>query len=94
MLLNMQISNGKPFLIKFIASETGQVRIIARCMMGGQKRAFFATHINKSGIERKISSIKETGRLPVIDMDCKEGAQFRTPFISHIIQFNNYQIKH
>ena len=94
MLLNFQNAGGKPCLLKFIASENGQLRTIERCLYGGQKREKTSPAVNKSGVPRRVSSLKETGRIPLIDMDAPEGNQFRTPFISHIIQYNNFQVKH
>jgi len=84
-----------PFFLKFIAAENGDCRTIARGLYGGQKREKrFIPAVNQDNKPRKIASIKETGRIPLINLDAREGDQFRTVFGSHIIQYNEFQVKH
>jgi hypothetical protein len=94
MLLEMQTANGKPFLVKFIKAEDGTVKVIEQCLYGGQKREKGSGTVNKSGQKRKVTSLKETGKIPLFDDDAPEGDAYRSPFISHIFQFNNYQVRH
>jgi hypothetical protein len=91
MLVEVEMSNGKPFLIKFIAAEDGRLCVIARAMYGGQKREAHA----KPFVEKRKhtpSKLKDRAKLPITNLDAPEDDAFRTPFISHIIQFNHYRV--
>jgi hypothetical protein len=88
----MQTANGKPFYLVYITKE-GEKRVIARCLYGGQKGER-SGKLNQSGEKRKVVSLKETGKIPTNNLDAAPDNAYRDPFISHIIQFNNYRVRH
>ena len=94
MLLEMETSEGKPFLIKFISSADGRLCCIEQAVSVAQKRQGSARSVNVSGEVRKVSNLRDTGKIPITNLDAAEGFAFRTPFVSHIIQFNQYRVRH
>lgn len=90
MLLEFQTADGKPSYMVYMTKE-GERRVIARCLYGGQKRQPKAATGDK---ERSVSSLKAHSKLPTNNLDAADDNAYRDPFITHIIQFNNYRVRH
>jgi hypothetical protein len=87
-----QTANGKPSYVVYITKE-GEKRVIARCLYGGQKGAR-SEKTTKSGQPRQSTSLRDTGKIPTNNLDAADDNAYRDPFVSHIIQFNNYRVRH
>jgi hypothetical protein len=89
MLVEVEMSNGKPFLIKFIAAEDGRLCVIARAMYGGQKREAHQNLLWRNESTRHPSSkTAQNCRLPTwmrLKMMLSERLLYRTLFSSIII---------
>lgn len=77
----------KPFLLKFVRAtkeKRGTIKTVAKCLKGAPRRKIVARTRNR-GLH------KQNYTVPVTDL---EHEQYLTPLISHIIQFNQFKVKH
>lgn len=87
---------GQTFTLQFVRSSgkrKGSIAIVAKARYGntrGYKKKNTPT-INVGGERREKSLHKEAGTLPLTDT---ESNTYFTPLISHMLQFNQYKIRH
>ena len=81
-----------PFLLRFIALD-GRKVTIERAIYGGQKREPLPVKGNRN-VSHRVPLLKDTNKIPITNLDAPEGDAFRTPFVSLIIQFNQYRVMH
>ena len=93
MWVELQSDKGKPFLIKFIAASDGRLCTIERAVYGGQKRHHSPKGFGRS-VAHSLPKLKEGAKIPMTNLDAPEDAAFRSPFASHMIQFNGYRVMH
>jgi hypothetical protein len=94
MQLEIQTANGKPFYLVYVTQEGGR-KVIERCVYGGQKGQRGGGATAKSGIgSRNVAKLKESAKIPTNNLDAPEGDAYREPRVSHVIQFDNYRVRH
>ena len=88
-LAEIRDNPGDDFWLEFVKSDgSGAVRIIAKALYGRGKTA---KREQGSGRIKKKAMFKRTSQLPITNY---ETGEFRTPLISHIIGYNQYQVTH
>lgn len=82
-------SEGRVFVIRFVRATgptRGSIKTITKAIKGGAIREVSST---PSG--RSKSLHKDAYTLPITDLDTGE---YQSPLISHIIQFNQFKVRH
>lgn len=86
---------GKTFVIRFVRSvgkKKGSIKTVAKAVYGAAKRkAQSSAPVDNTNNTNKPRKHVDAGTIPMTDT---ETGKYFTPLISHIIEYNNFKVRH
>lgn len=84
---------GRSFVIRFVRSvgkKKGSIKTVVKAVYGAAKRK---SQAEKPAVENAFKPRKhvDAGTIPMTDT---ETGKYFTPLISHIIEYNNFKVRH